>query len=159
METVVNTCILFQTFIIIFGRRWETVCSRSDISPVRKQFIIFPRPYKPVTWQRTAKDLRSHADVAAAEPGARVDSDVSGHHWSWEDVADWNFLFSVASEDLLRQKHSTRWWSIQSNTENSIKKQLWTHASTLNVILTEHKQENITHFYLTYKMERTGLGC
>lgn len=85
------------------------VCSRSDISCVRKQFIISPCPYKPVTWQRTAEDLHSHADIAAAKPGARVDSDVSGDHWSWEDVADWNFLFSVASEDLLRQRHSTRW--------------------------------------------------
>lgn len=72
-------------------------------------FSFSPCKHKAVTWQRTAEDLRSHADVAAAEPGARVDSDVSGNHRSWEDVPDWNFLFPVASEDLLRQTHSTRW--------------------------------------------------
>lgn len=66
-----------------------------------------------LTWQRTAEYLGSHADVAAAEPRARVDSDVSGDHWSWEDVPDWNFLFPVASEDLLRQTQSPRWWNIQ----------------------------------------------
>lgn len=77
-----------------------------------EQFFFFsfsPRKRKAVTWQRTAEDLHSHADVAAAEPGAGVDSDVPGNHRSWEDVPDWNFLFPVASEDLLRQTHSTRW--------------------------------------------------
>lgn len=67
--------------------------------------------YKPVTWQRTAKDLHSHTDIAAGKPRARVDSNVSGHHWHWEDVPDRNFLFSVATEDLLRQTHSIRWWN------------------------------------------------
>lgn len=75
--------------------------------------FFFQRKHEAVTWQRTAEYLHSHADVAAAEPGARVDSDVSGNHWSWEDVPDWNFLFPVASEDLLRQTQSTRWWNIQ----------------------------------------------
>lgn len=45
-------------------------------------FFFSPCKRKAVTWQRTAEDLHSHADAAAAEPGARVDSDVSGNHWS-----------------------------------------------------------------------------
>lgn len=66
-------------------------------------------PYKPVTWHRTAKDLHSHADAAAVKPGARVDSDVSGNHRRREDVPDWDLLFPVGPEDLLRQTQSAKW--------------------------------------------------
>lgn len=60
-------------------------------------------PYKPVTWHRTAKNLHSHADVATVEPRARVDPDVPGDHRRREDVPDWDLLFPVGTESLLRQ--------------------------------------------------------
>lgn len=87
------------------------ILNPSDISTLQWQglFMCLLCPYKPVTWHRTAKDLHSHTDVAAVKPRARVDSNVSGDHWHWEDVPDWDLLFPVATEDLLRQKHSTRW--------------------------------------------------
>lgn len=62
-----------------------------------------------ITWHRTAKDLHSHTDAAAVKPRARVDSNISGDHWNWEDVLDWNLLLSVGTEDLLRQTRSV-WW-------------------------------------------------
>lgn len=97
--------LLPSSWMLLFLVRTEKVSGNNSYF----FFPFSPCKHKAVTWQRTAEDLRSHADVAAAEPGARVDSDVSGNHRSWEDVPDWNFLFPVASEDLLRQTHSTRW--------------------------------------------------
>lgn len=90
----------------------DLLCPSAHIYTLQWQdlFMCLLCPYKPVTWHRTAKDLHSHADVAAVEPRARVDPNVAADHRHWEDVPDWDLFFSVAAEDLLRQTHSTRWW-------------------------------------------------